>query len=189
MRNAPVIVVSGLPRSGTSLMMQLLDAAGVALVVDGVRGADADNPRGYFECEAVKRLATNAECLTTAPGRAIKIVSALVRHLPTTHDYRVLWMQRPLTEVLASQAAMLARRAQPAATDDDRLAEFFAQHLRTLEGWLAAQPNLRVLPVEYHALLRTPAEQLERIAVFLERPLDAARATAVVDPQLYRQRR
>jgi len=114
-----ITVVSGLPRSGTSMMMQMLGAGGLAVLTDGKRGADADNPRGYYEYEAVKSLGQDASWLASAGGKAVKIVSALLIHLPDGFDYRVIFMRRPIAEVLASQRAMLDRLGHAGPRGDE----------------------------------------------------------------------
>jgi len=187
---APVIVVSGLPRSGTSLMMNMLRAGGVPIVTDELRTADDDNPRGYFELERVKQLAKgDAAWVQEANGHAVKVISALLEHLPATTIYRVLFMQRRLPEVLASQRKMLERRGEPTDTvPDEKMAALFEKHLEKIEGWLAQQPNFSVLYVPYHELAERPEGQLDRIVDFLGLPLDRDAMLAAVDPALYRNR-
>src|SRR6185312_6287356 len=140
-----ITVVSGLPRSGTSLMMQMLAAGGIPPLSDGLRSADPDNPRGYFEYEPVKRTKQDDTWTDAAPGKAAKVVYALLKDLPTRHDYRVIWMRRPLDEVIASQRAMLARVGREGARIPDRvLAGRFEAELALTESWLQQQPNFRV---------------------------------------------
>ena len=188
--SAPVIVVSGLPRSGTSLMMNMLRAGGVPIVTDEQRTADDDNPRGYFELERVKQLGKgDVSWVREAHGRAVKVISALLEHLPPTSSYRVLFMQRRLPEVLASQRKMLERRGEPTDTiSDEKMAALFEKHLEKIEAWLAEQPNFSVLYVPYHDLAERPASQLDRIIGFLGRELDRDAMLAAVDPALYRNR-
>jgi len=189
-QTAPVIVVSGLPRSGTSLMMNMLRAGGVPIVADGLREADDDNPKGYFEDERVKQLAKgNVAWVDEAPGHAVKVISALLEHLPPTQTYNVLFMQRRLPEVLASQRKMLERRGEPTNTiPDDKMAELFTKHLEKIESWLAQQPRFSVLYVPYHELAETPERHVDRIIEFLGLPLDRAAMLTAVDPTLYRNR-
>jgi hypothetical protein len=186
----PVIVVSGLPRSGTSLMMNMLQAGGLPIVTDALRTADDDNPKGYFELERVKQLARGDKAwVADAEGKVVKVISALLEHLPPTCTYKVLFMQRRLPEVLASQRRMLERRGEPTDTvPDQTMAALFEKHLRTIEGWLAAQPNVAVLYVPYHELVERPAEQVERIVQFLGLELDRGAMLGAVDPGLYRNR-
>lgn len=185
-----IVIVSGLPRSGTSMMMRMLEAGGVPLLVDGVRAADEDNPRGYWEWEPVKQLpAGEAGWLEEARGRAVKIVSPLLVHLPPTYRYRVLFMQRHLSEVLASQRRMLARRGEAAGIDDAEMAAYFQAHLRKVEAWLQAQPHISLLMLSYNDLVVEPRPAIAQVVDFLT-PLgvDGAAMARVVEPELYRNR-
>ena len=185
-----VTLVSGLPRSGTSMMMKMLEAGGMPVLVDHVRTADEDNPEGYYEFERVKKIETDAAWLDDARGRAVKMISALLRHLPPTHRYKVVFMRRTLDEVLASQRQMLIRRGKPTdATSDEKMAEYFTTHLRRVEAWLAEQPNVDVLYVSYNDMVRDPRSHCARIAEFLGVRLDPERMAAVASGDLYRQRR
>ncbi|MDQ6654646.1 MAG: sulfotransferase, partial [Verrucomicrobiota bacterium] len=160
-----ITIVSGLPRSGTSLMMQMLAAGGIPPLTDQLRIADESNPRGYFELEAVKRLRTDASWLQDARGRAVKIIHMLMRELPVDgrFTYRVLLMRRPMDEVLASQRTMLERQEKTSA-DPALLAKMYAAQLVQLEEWLAAHACFRVLAVEHGELLRSPLATAETIA-------------------------
>lgn len=185
----PVIVVSGLPRSGTSLMMRMLAAGGVPLLTDGQRTADEDNPHGYFEYEPVKALQRDSAWLPQARGKAIKIISQLLPTLPPDVPYRVLFMRRELGEVLASQRQMLARRGKPAdASGDAELAALFAAHLQQVQQWLGQQAYIATLDVSYNELLHTPQPLITQINTFLGGGLDTAQMAQMIDPQLYRQR-
>ena len=184
-----VTVVSGAPRSGTSLMMQMLGAGGMELLTDGVRRADRDNPRGYFELEAARRLPADAQWLERAVGRAVKLVHVLVPRLPARHSYRILLMRRDWSEVLASQRAMLARRSGvPDGPDEDRLAEIFDAQLAEVERWTASRSEAQLLRVDYNALVAHPLPVAREVSAFLEGRLDAEDMAAAVLPGLYRQR-
>jgi hypothetical protein len=184
-----ITVVSGLPRSGTSMMMQMLGAGGLAVLTDGKRGADADNPRGYYEYEAVKSLAQDASWLASARGKAVKIVSALLIHLPDEFDYRVIFMRRPIAEVLASQSAMLDRLGHAGPRGDDaRLADLFARHLDEVDALLRRRPEIVCLDVDYPAVVDSPLRVAEAVSAFLDGALDPARMAAAVSPELHRQR-
>ena len=187
---APVIVVSGLPRSGTSLMMNMLQAGGVPIVTDELRTADDDNPKGYFELEQVKQLSKgDVTWVSGAHGKAVKVISALLEHLPPTSTYKIVFMRRRLPEVLASQRKMLERRGEPTDTvPDAMMASLFEKHLVKIEGWMAAQTNMSVLYVPYHELAERPEGQLADIVSFLGLNLDADEMLAAVDPSLYRNR-
>lgn len=176
-----IIVVSGLPRSGTSLMMRMLEAGGIELVTDGVRQADVDNPSGYFELERVKSLARDGAWLGEASGKAIKVISALLKHLPRAHHYKVLFMRRDLDEVLASQARMLEHRGTARDPEgDDALRREFTAHLAATESLLRDDAAFELLDVRYAALLDTPDVELARITAFLDADLDRAAMRACI---------
>lgn len=185
-----VIIVSGLPRSGTSMMMRMLEAGGLDVLTDDIRTADKDNPRGYYEFERVKQLDHDKAWLEDARGRVVKIISQLLPKLPGDCTYKVVFMHRAMEEILASQRRMLVRRGK--ATDDisnERMAVLFRKHLERVEDWLDQQPNFDVIHVSYNQVLVSPQEQAKRINAFFGRELDVRAMTEVVDPDLYRQRR
>lgn len=184
-------VVTGLPRSGTSLAMQMLRAGGMPLLADEVRAADADNPRGYLEYEPVRRLARDASWMADAVGRAVKIVAPLVQRLPQGFEYRVLLVRRDLGEVIASQERMLAARGEANAGGlaPERLAAVLAAQLEESAAWLARTPGVRTIALEHAELLRDAAPVAAAIDAFLGGGLDVAAMRAVVDPALHRQRR
>lgn len=185
-----VTVVSGLPRSGTSMMMQMLAAGGLSAMTDAIRQADADNPRGYFEVERVKRLKDgDGAWMSEAQGKAIKIISALLEHLPPNQRYKVIFMQRTLAETLASQRKMLIHRGEdPARIDDAELTRLFQKHLQKVEAWLAGQPNITVLYVNYNEMIAAPSPFLAQINRFLDQRLNSEQMLAAVDRTLYRNR-
>ena len=179
-------VVSGLPRSGTSMMMQMLVAGGLTPYTDDVRQADESNPRGYYEHARVKALAHDRAWLPEADGRVVKIVAPLLRHLPVGPSYRVIFMERDLSEVLRSQEAMLARSGRPSARAEG-LAATYARYRADAEAW-AAQPGIEWLTVAHTDALNDPEATAARINAFLGHTLDEAAMQAVVDPSLHRQR-
>jgi len=185
----PIIVVSGLPRSGTSLMMQMLAEGGVRVVTDERREADDSNPRGYFEFEKVKELEGGDHAwLSEARGGAVKIIAFLLRHLPRDHEYRVIFMRRDLDEILASQAKMLARSGQVDETDDDLMRGIFKKHLAETERLLASEKCFDVLDVSYNQIIAEPLAQAERVNDFLGGRLDVQRMASAVSSELYRNR-
>jgi hypothetical protein len=186
----PVIVVSGLPRSGTSLMMNMLQAGGVPIVTDAQRVADDDNPKGYFELERVKQMSRgDVDWVGESHGKAVKVISALLEHLPATSSYKIVFMRRRLPEVLASQRKMLERRGEPTdAVPDATMQSLFERHLVKIEAWLATQPNMDVLYVPYHEVAEHPERHVDQILAFLGLDLDRAKMLASVDPALYRNR-
>ena len=184
-----IVVVSGLPRSGTSLMMQMLQAGGMPLLTDDLRPADTDNPNGYREYEPVKRLHQDNSWVPKAEGKAIKVVSALLQYLPPQHTYKIIFMQRPMQEVLASQTVMLERRGeQRGKADDQTLGTVFAQHLDHTEHWLVTQKHMTVLYVNYHETVANPEATATRVVQFLNLPLAVDAMARAVDPRLHRQR-
>ena len=185
-----VVVVSGLPRSGTSMMMKMLEAGGLSLLTDHIRTPDEDNPRGYYEFERVKQLPKgDVLWVAEAVGRAVKVISALLEHLPPTYHYKVIFMNRNLQEVLASQRKMLLRRGEdPDRIDEEEMARLFTKHLRQVKKWLAQQPHMEVLEVDYNRMLQDPAPYVREINRFLGGWLDESAMIRVVDPSLYRNR-
>ena len=185
-----ITIVSGLPRSGTSLMMQMLAAGGVTILSDGERRADVDNPRGYLEWERIKQLPKDPACIAEAEGKAVKVISQLLLSLPAGHEYRVIFMQRPLPEVMASQDEMLRRRGNFNPSEDNTVVtRAFQDHLSDVYAWLNGKPYVKVSRVQYHAVLREPREVAGAVAKFLELPLDIDAMTQQVDGTLYRQKR
>ncbi len=153
----PVVVVSGLPRSGTSMMMKMLEAGGLEIVQDRVRTADEDNPKGYYEFERVKQLDQgDTAWVADAQGRAVKVISALVQHLPGDYRYSVILMQRDMQEILASQRKMLVNREEETQASDEEMARLFDAHLRNTTAWLTTQANVQVLEINFNELLANP---------------------------------
>lgn len=184
-----VTIVSGLPRSGTSMMMQMLAAGGIPALSDGQRTADDDNPKGYLEFEPVKKLRADSSWVPTARGKALKVIHALVPSLPTDLDYRVVFMIRDLDEVARSQATMLARHAKAgAALTPEQLAAAYRVQLDKTFAWLDANPRFEVLRVQFAELIKDPGSGIAAINGFLGGTLDEQAMAAVIDPDLYRNR-
>ncbi len=184
-----VVIVSGLPRSGTSLLMQMLAAAGLPLLTDGARTADEDNRRGYYELEAVKKTGRDASWLSDARGKVVKMVYRLLYELPPDYHYRVVFVERSLQEVLASQKIMLKRQGKPAGADDATMLRIFQKELATAQKWLSVQPNFSVLYADYNRLLVQPRVEAFAINEFLGGGLDVEAMVSAVDPAQYRNRR
>lgn len=185
-----ITIVSGLPRSGTSMMMRMLDLGGMPVVVDHLRTADVDNPRGYYEFEPAKKTKQDPSWLETADGKAVKMIYQLLYDLPPGYEYRVLFMRRKMEEVLASQKKMLQRLGAdkgPQVSDDD-MARLFQAQLKKFDGWLAGQANFRRLDILYHELVAQPQPVVDQINSFLGGTLDAQAMCQVVEPELYRNR-
>jgi len=187
-KNQTITIVSGLPRSGTSLMMKMLVEGGMEPLIDQVRQADEDNPQGYYEFERVKRLDKgDSGWLIAAKGKVVKVISALLPHLPPIYSYQVIFMERALNEVVASQRKMLNHRHE-AETDGAELVPMLASHLAETKQWLASQRQIRTLYVDYNLLLAEPTQQVNQLAAFLKRPLNTTQMIQVVTPTLYRNR-
>ena len=172
------------------MAMKMLAAGGMETVVDGLRTADEDNPKGYFEDERVKELAETADkaWLRDARGKAIKVISYLLKDLPREHNYRVIFVRRDLREVLASQAKMLDRRGERNETPDDKMIELYESHLWRVDYLFRHAPHLERLEVAYAQVVADPQRAAERINGFLGGRLDVERMTGAVDPVLYRNR-
>jgi hypothetical protein len=184
-----VTVVSGLPRSGTSMMMQMLAAGGLAPLTDQQRTPDADNPHGYYEFERVKLIKTDKAWVPDAVGRVVKLVHLLLLDLPAGHEYRVVFMRRKLEEVAKSQAKMLERSGKSgAALPEAVLLRTYQQQLDKVLTWARAQPHFRVLEVWYHDAVTDPATTANLVAAFLDGAVDAGRMTRAVDSGLYRNK-
>jgi hypothetical protein len=185
-----VTVVSGLPRSGTSMMMRVLDEGGIPPLTDEIREADKDNPKGYYEFERVKKLDEgDTAWVEDAQGKAVKVISALLKYLPEGYTYKVIFMRRKIEEILASQRQMLIRRGEPSdSVSDEELTELFGKHLSQIQAWIDGQPNVEAIHVSYNDVMENPLEQSERINQFLGDTLDVEKMVGVVDQALYRQR-
>jgi hypothetical protein len=187
---APVVVVSGLPRSGTSMMMKVLEAGGLPVLIDGLRVADPDNPEGYYEYERVKELDKgDTAWVADAQGKVVKVISALLEYLPADYQYRVIFMHRNIEEVLNSQRKMLERRGEKVeAVNDAEMADLFAKHLAKVKEWLRAQPNFSVLDIDYNAMLKNPDSYIRMINQFIDNALDEQAMAKMINPNLYRNR-
>ena len=188
-KRRPIVVVSGLPRSGTSMMMKMLQAGGLEPLTDSIRTADDDNPNGYFEFERVKQMsAGDRQWLDEAGGKVVKVISYLLEQLPTDRMYKVIFMEREIKEVLASQKKMLDNRGEKSAISDDEMAEQYRAHLKAVKPWLARQPHMEVLYVGYNSMMSDPEPHCRRILEFLSLPLELEKMLAVPNASLYRNR-
>lgn len=187
---APIVVVSGLPRSGTSMAMKMLEAGGLHPIQDGIRTADEDNPKGYYEDERVKDLHIDEDksWLSNSRGKAIKIISFLLTHLPEDHNYKIVFMRRHLDEVLASQVKMLDRRGEDNETTDEQMRKVYETHLWQVNRLVKRKSCFDVLDVSYREALDQPRQIAQQIRTFLDLPLDVDAMTGVVDKSLYRNR-
>jgi hypothetical protein len=188
--NRPYItIVSGLPRSGTSMMMQLLASGGIAPLTDNLRQKDEDNPKGYYEYEPVKKTKVDSSWVPLARGKVVKMVYRLLYDLPDDFDYRVIFMQRDLNEVIASQNKMLERSGEKGAgVADETLANLFKKEIDIFKKRMAQKENFTILAVDYKEMIDSPQSQCARINDFLDNSLNLTAATQVVDSKLYRNR-
>jgi hypothetical protein len=184
-----IIVVSGLPRSGTSMMMKMLNAAGIEPVTDNIRTADEDNPKGYYELEKVKQLDKDNSWVSDCKGKVIKVISMLLKPLPSDQHYKIIFMRRKMQEILDSQKQMLIRRNQPNPVPDEKMAEMFNKHLKDVEAFIEKQANMECLYISYNDVLENPAANVEKINDFLGGALTTSAMLEVVDTALHRQRR
>ena len=182
-------IVSGLPRSGTSMVMKMVEAGGIEALTDGVREADVDNPMGYYEFERVKRLPGDTEWLEDARGKVVKVLAELVKELPEDHTYRIIFIERNMAEILASQKKMLIRRGEdPDEVPDELMAGVFGKYLEVLKDWIGERSNVEVLYVRYNDIMENPKDCCRRINGFVGGILDENRMMAAVDRSLYRNR-
>ncbi|MGH8579182.1 MAG: sulfotransferase domain-containing protein [Gammaproteobacteria bacterium] len=185
-----IIVVSGLPRSGTSMMMKMLVEGRIEAVSDNIRTADEDNPKGYFELGKVKRLDKDHSWVGECKGKVVKIISMLLTPLPSQYNYKIIFMRRKMDEILASQRQMLIRRGKPTNTiSDDKMAEMFNKHLKDIESLIASSRHMDCLYVSYNEVLENPLENIEKINAFLGGNLNPRGMLEVVDKTLHRQKR
>ena len=190
MSERPIIVVSGLPRSGTSMAMAMLTEGGLQCLDDGVRTADEHNPKGYFEDERVKTLESTDDTgwIREARGKVVKVVSPLLKNLPSGESYRVLFMLRDLDEVLASQKKMMDRRGEQHDVQDDQMKRIYRDHLTKVDTLLKSRADTTVKYLEFRSVIDRAREMADQIKAFLDLDLDLDRMAAAVDQKLYRNR-
>ena len=171
------------------MVMKMLEAGGVEPLTDGIRVADEDNPGGYYELEQVKHAEKDSAWVNSAVGKAVKVISQLLETLPRNMKYKVVFLERSMQEILASQRAMLIRRGHRGVeVADEEMAALFNHHLSELRAWLEIQDQMDVLYTDYAAVVEDPLGESRRISDFLAVPLDEQKMAEVVDENLYRQR-
>ena len=169
--------------------MRMLVEGGVPAITDELRRADSDNPNGYFELETVRQMSDgNVDWLASARGKAVKVISALLEHLPSNYSYKIIFLERDIQEILASQHKMLANRNEAMTATDAEVEVQIRNHLSVMRPWLVRQPNMEVLYVNYNSLMTQPEPLCEQITEFLGLPLNQTRMLAVPDGHLYRNR-
>lgn len=187
----PVVVVSGLPRSGTSMMMRMLEAGGIPIMTDELREADRDNPNGYYEYERVKHLEkeTDKSYLQQARGKAIKVISFLIKDLPGDNRYKVIFMRRDLDEILASQTKMIARlQSNDTEASGEAMKEAFRNDIVRTRLFCKKMPNFELMEMSYRATIEDPEQCAMKVSEFLGGGHDVRAMAAAVDPALYRNR-
>ena len=186
-----IIVVSGLPRSGTSMMMKMLDAAGFAIMTDGEREADVDNPKGYFEFERVKDLENEQDksWVADARGNVLKVISFLIKELPDDNAYRIIFMRRDIDEVIASQNKMIDRLGtEDTAATDAEVKKLYQRHLVQVKNLVDKTPNVAMIDVNHRKAIKDAMFVANQVNDFLGGGLDVEAMAAVVDKKLYRNR-
>jgi hypothetical protein len=184
-----ITIVSGLPRSGTSMMMQMLAAGGMPILTDNKRQPDIDNPRGYFEWEKITRLCAEPEIIAQAEGKAVKVISRVLGCLPAGHDYKVIFMRRPFAEVAQSQHEMLVHRYGIMESMDAPRVEYSLEtHIWQVIDWSTTQRHMRFWFVNYRAVTENPETEAGFINTFVGFDLNVPAMAAAVDPSLYRHR-
>ncbi len=184
-----ITIVAGLPRSGTSMMMQAIEAGGIPALTDGIREKDVDNPRGYYEFEPVKKTKTDSSWVRQAEGKVVKMVYSLLYDLPDDHEYRVVFLQREMKEVLVSQKKMLERTGNKGANiSEEKLAELFNAQLEKFYKWIADKNNFSIVLIGYQDMIKSPVEQAEKVDGLLGNILNKDGFASAVDPSLYRNR-
>lgn len=183
--NNSIIIVTGLPRSGTSMMMQLLQQGGMTVLTDEIRQQDVNNPKGYFEYEKVKTLASDNSWLPIAQGKAVKIISHFIELLPSQYNYKIILMQRPIEEVLLSQQKMLGKETTAIPT---MLKDIFNKQLEQCKQYILQQKNMELLIVNYPNVINKPNEEIKNIMAFLHKELNTNAMLSVVDKNLHRNK-
>ncbi len=186
----PLVIVSGFPRTGTSMMMQMLEAGGLPALVDELRPSDESNPKGYYEYMPVKSVSSDTRCLEEAAGKCVKIISPLLRHLPIEGRYKIIIMRRDLDEVVQSHQRMMDR-LHPTLTSSDHetLRSAFPSLIKIVDNWLGEQPSFEVLSVEYADAIEDPLKVAKRVNTFLDEKLNAKEMASAVESTLYRSRK
>ena len=184
-----ITVVSGLPRSGTSLMMQMLEKGGMAVLTDEIRKADESNQRGYYEYDKVKSLGKDPSWIGEADGKAVKIIAQLLFFLSRNFDYRILFMERHMEEIVESQSSMLRNLGRTGANlDSDILIQTFQKQMDQAKAIMTWAPNIEWMSVSYNELVRDPKPVAEQVNAFLGNSLSIPDMVSVVDEALYRTR-
>jgi predicted AlkP superfamily phosphohydrolase/phosphomutase/tetratricopeptide (TPR) repeat protein len=184
-REKEVIIVSGLPRSGTSMMMQILEAGGIEVFTDEIRQPDQNNPKGYFEYEKTKSLAKDNTWVQEAEGQALKVIAHLLPYLPNNLKYKVIFMQRDMKEVIRSQQKMINKNID---TFPVAIAQAFEKEVEKVMAWARKEPDVDLLVLNYSEIIANPETEVKKISSFLNVYLDENEMISVIDPTLYRNK-
>lgn len=188
-KNNEIIIVSGLPRSGTSMMMQILERGGLEIMTDNIRKADKDNPKGYYEFEKVKEIEKDVSWLPACRGKVVKMVSLLLFDLPDNYMYKVVFMQRNMDEILFSQKKMLQRLNTEDGQEDEKVRDGYEKHLGKIKQWLQEKKNFQVYYISYNHILKDPKTHIKALNDFFNNHLNEQQMLTVIDHSLYRQRK
>ena len=188
---APLVIVSGLPRSGTSMMMKMLEAGGLPIMTDSIRTADIDNPKGYYEYERVKDLEKEADksYIKEGRGKVLKVISFLLKHLPDDNAYKIIFMRRDLNEVIASQNKMIKHRGETDESDDRMMIDAYMNHLAAVRILSRKRPNFEMVEIRYDTTVKDPKEAARQVNVFLGGTLNEKAMGEMVDADLYRNKK
>ena len=187
--NNNIYIVSGLPRTGTSLMMKMLEAGGLSVVTDDIRSADTDNPKGYYELEKVKNIFNDNDWLKTIKGRSIKMVSQLLLKIPKENTYKIIFMKRDLKEVIMSQKKMLINRKKKLPlVNDDTLEKFYLNHLNKITSFIDQSSNIDVRYIYFNKLMKSPLSELRKLQNDFINNINMDNMIKMIDTSLYRNR-
>jgi hypothetical protein len=183
-----ITIVSGLPRSGTSLLMQMLKISNMNILSDNIRQADESNPRGYYEYEKVKSLQKDNSWMQQQDGKVIKIIAQLLKYIPKKLQYKVIFMERNLDEIMASQSKMIERMGKTVSGDNEVLKNVFSHHVDEIKTWLIETPNIDTLFLNYAEIINNPLNASKEIIDFLGLKIEPRKMASTVDSSLYRER-
>lgn len=185
-----VTIVSGLPRSGTSLMMQILEKSGMDILTDNVREADESNKCGYYEFEKVKKMMIDASWLPQAEGKVVKIIAQLLDYLPDGFEYKTIFMERDYDEVFNSQSKMLDRLgSKKIKADTVQLKKTFQKQVGEIKTRLQKKTDFSLINISYSNLIFHPESEIEKMDIFFKKKFDRKKICAAIDPDLYRERK
>ncbi len=180
-----ITIVSGLPRSGTSMMMQILKSGGMKVVTDNIRKANEDNPHGYYEYERVKKIKEDTAWLKETRGKAFKMISQLLYDLPSNENYKIIFMNRKMNEILASQSKMLERMgSNKGGKKKEKMGKFFDKHLCEIKDWIESRKCMAVLYIDYNDFLVNSDEHIKTLNRFLNYKLNEKKAIKVIDKSI-----